>query len=77
MTASCLESFVRFDIFSKLQPNGPAFLRYTIIVSVKKLTQVRKSNTKVFLRIERNNRKIVKRILQPWTKYLRQTLVFL
>ena len=44
--------------------NGFALLRYTMIVSVQKLIQVIKSNTAGFLRIQRHNRKILKRILK-------------
>ena len=43
--------------------NGCALLCYAMIISVQKLTQVIKSNTAGFLRIHRNNRKILKRIL--------------
>ena len=44
--------------------NGSALLRYAMIISVQKLTQVIKSNTAGFLRIQRHNRKILKRILK-------------
>ena len=44
--------------------NGSAFLRYAMIISLQKLTQVIKSNTAGFLRIQRHNRKILKRILK-------------
>ena len=44
--------------------NGSALLRYAMIISVQKLTQVIKSNTATFLRIQRHNRKILKRILK-------------
>ena len=44
--------------------NGSALLHYAIIISVQKLTQVIKSNTAGFLRIQRHNRKILKRILK-------------
>ena len=44
--------------------NGSAILRYSLIISVQKLTQVIKSNTAGFLRIQRHNRKILKRILK-------------
>ena len=44
--------------------NGSAVLSYAMIVSVQKLTQVIKSNTAGFLRIQRHNRKILKRILK-------------
>ena len=43
--------------------NDSALLRCALIISVQKLTQVIKSNTAGFLRIHRNNRKILKRIL--------------
>ena len=39
-------------------------LRYAMMISVQKLTQVIKSNTAGFLRIQRHNRKILKRILK-------------
>ena len=48
--------------------NGSAVLRYAIINSVQKLTQVIKSNTVGFLRIQRHNRKILKRILKRLLK---------
>ena len=44
--------------------NGSALLRYAIIISVQKLTQVIKSNTAGFLRVQRHNKKILKRILK-------------
>ena len=44
--------------------NGFPVLRYAMIISVQKLTQVIKSNTAGFLRIQRQNRKILKRILK-------------
>ena len=44
--------------------NGSALLRYAMIISVQKLTQMIKSNTAGFLRIQRRNRKILKRILK-------------
>ena len=44
--------------------NGSALLRYAMIISVQKLTQVIKSNTAGFQRIKRHNRKMLKRILQ-------------
>ena len=47
-----------------MRANGSALLRYTMIISVQKLTQVIKSNTAGFLRIQRHNRKILKRILK-------------
>ena len=40
-----------------------SLLRYAMIISVQKLTQVIKSITAGFLRIQRHNRKILKRIL--------------
>ena len=43
--------------------NGSVLLRYAMIISVQKLTQVIESNTAVFLRIQRH-RKILKRILK-------------
>ena len=39
---------------------GSALLRYAMISPVQKLTQVIKSNTAGFLRIQRHNRKILK-----------------
>ena len=56
-----------FTFSSKKQAmtaNGSALLRYAMIISVQKLTQVIKSNTAGFLRIQRHNRKILKRILK-------------
>ena len=44
--------------------DGSALVRYAIIISVQKLTQVIKSNTTEFLRIQRQNRKILKRMLK-------------
>ena len=44
--------------------NGSALLRYAMIISVQKLTQVIKSNTAGFRRIKRHNKKIQKRILK-------------
>ena len=44
--------------------NGSALLRYAMIIPVLKLAQVIKSNTAGFLRIQRHNRKILKRILK-------------
>ena len=44
--------------------NGCALLRYTMIISVQKLTQVKKSNTAGFQSITRHNRKILKRPLK-------------
>ena len=47
-----------------MRANGSALLRYAMIISVQKLTQVIKSNTAGFLRIQRHNTKILKRILK-------------
>ena len=44
--------------------NGSALLCYAMIISVQKLAKVIKSNTAGFLRIQRRNRKILKRILK-------------
>ena len=44
--------------------NGSALLRCAMIIFVQKLTQVVKSNTAGFLRIQRHNRKMLKRILK-------------
>ena len=44
--------------------NGSALLRYAMIISLQKLTQVIKLNTAGFLRIQRNNRKTLKRTLE-------------
>ena len=44
--------------------NGCALLRYTMIISVQKLTQLIKSNIAGFQRIKKRNRKILKRILK-------------
>ena len=44
--------------------NSTALLRYAMIISVQKLTQVIKSNTAGFLRIQRHNREMLKRILK-------------
>ena len=48
--------------------NGSALLRYAMIISVQKLTQVIKSNTAGFQRIKRHSRKILKRILKRQPK---------
>ena len=48
--------------------NGFALFRSAMIISVQKLSQVIKSNTPGFLRIQRHNRKILKRILKKTTK---------
>ena len=44
--------------------NGYALLRYNLIISVQKLTQLIKPNAAGFQRIEKHNRKILKRILK-------------
>ena len=44
--------------------NGSALFRYAMIISVQKLTQVIKSNTAGFLRIQRHDRKMLKRMLK-------------
>ena len=44
--------------------NGCALLRYTMTISVQKLTQVIKSNTAGFQRIKRHKRKLLKRKLK-------------
>ena len=44
--------------------DGSVLVRYAIIISVQKLTQVIKSNTTEFPRIQRQNRKILKRMLK-------------
>ena len=44
--------------------NGCALLRYTMIISVQKLTQVIKSITTGFQRIKTHNKKMLKRILK-------------
>ena len=44
--------------------NGSALLRCALIISAQKLTQVIKSNTAGFLRIQRQDRKMLKRILK-------------
>ena len=44
--------------------NGSALLLYAVIIFVQKLTQVIKSNTAGFLRIQRHDRKILKSILK-------------
>lgn len=48
--------------FSKLQWNDVALYHYAIIISVQKLTLVIKSNTTGFLRIQKDNRKILKNL---------------
>ena len=48
--------------------NGSTLLRYTMIISVQKLTQVIESNTAGFLRTQRHNRKILKRTLKKPVK---------
>ena len=47
-----------------MNSNGSALLRYAMIISVQKLTQVIKSNIAGFLRMQRHNREILKRILE-------------
>ena len=47
-----------YHLFSKLQRNGSAILRYGLFISVQKLTQVIKSNTTNSLRIQRDSSKI-------------------
>ena len=42
-----------------MKANGSALLGYAINISVQKLTQVIKSNTAAFLRIQRHNKKII------------------
>ena len=44
--------------------NGSALLRYAMIIYGQKLTQVIKSNTAGFLRIQRHYSKILKKILK-------------
>ena len=44
--------------------NGSALLRYVMIISVQKLTQVVKLNIAGFLRMQKHNRKILKRTLK-------------
>ena len=44
--------------------NGSTLLRYAMIILVQKLTNVSKSNTAGFLRIQRRNKKILNRILK-------------
>ena len=57
---SCLFTFSS----GRLTANGSALLRYVMITSVQKLTQVIKSNTAGFLRIQRHNSNILKRKLK-------------
>ena len=52
------------EIDYSMTANGCDLLRYTMIISVQKLTQVIKPNTAGFQRIKRHNRKILKRILK-------------
>ena len=42
--------------------NGSALLHFVMIMSIQKLTQVIKLNITGFLRIQKHNRKILKRI---------------
>ena len=44
--------------------NGSALLRYVMIISVQKLTQVVKLNIAGFLRMQKHNKKILKRTLK-------------
>ena len=44
--------------------NGSVLLHYAMIITAQKLTQVIKSNTTDFLRMQRRNRKILKRTLK-------------
>ena len=44
--------------------NGSALLRYAMIIFAQKQTQVIKSNTVGFQRIQRHNRKILKKTLK-------------
>ena len=44
--------------------NGSALLCYAMIISVQKPTQLIKSDTAGFLRTQRHNRKLLKRILK-------------
>ena len=44
--------------------NGSDLLRYAMIISVQKLTQMIRLNTAGFLRIQRQNKKTLKRILK-------------
>ena len=48
--------------------NGSALFRYAMMISIQKLAQLIKSNTTGFLRIQRHNRKILKRILKGQLK---------
>ena len=50
--------------------NGSAIFRCAMLISAQKLTQVIKSNTAGLLRIQRYNRKILKRILKKTTSSL-------
>ena len=43
--------------------NSSALFRYAMIISIQKLIQVVKSNTAGFLRKQRHNSKILKRIV--------------
>ena len=44
--------------------NGSVLLRYVQIISAQKLTQMIKSNTAGFQRMQRHNRKILKKIIK-------------
>ena len=61
MTTICLVSFFNFVTFSKFEWNGSARLRYAMIISLKWQTHVITSNTGGFLRIQRHDRKKLKR----------------
>ena len=43
---------------------GSSLLHYAMIISVQKLAHMKKSHTAGFLKIQRNKRKILKRILE-------------
>ena len=59
------EDRLHFPYFRKgVTLNGSALLRYAMIISVQKLTEVIKSNTAGFLRIQRHKRRILSRILK-------------
>ena len=58
MFAYILKRDIGYDSY-----NGVRLLRYAMIISVQKLAQVIKSNTAGFLRIQRHNREMLKRIL--------------
>ena len=52
--------------------NGSALLRYVMIISMQKLTQVIKSNAAAFLRIQRHNGKIIKRMLKRLLRLIKK-----